>query len=107
MSKLIDACHVGTFPDLKTMSSYGMTQGNPIAIFECYKKAILQDGKTAAQLDRAMKSNTLTHLILNSPAVIKNRMNVTHIESGWNKNIHECSHCSFVCEGAICENCGT
>ena len=107
MSKLTEACHAGTFPDLKTMFNYGMTQGNPIAIFECYKRAILMDGKNVTQLDRAMKSNTLSHLILNSPSVINNRMNVSTIESGWNRHIHECGKCSFVCEGKICENCGT
>lgn len=107
MSKLVDACHTGKFPDLRTMSHYGLTSGNPVAIFECYKRAVLHDGKTAFQLDRAMKSDKLTHLILNSPSVINNRNDVKHIESGWNRGIYECSRCSFVCEGTVCENCYT
>lgn len=107
MSKLIEACHSGKFPDLRTMSHYGLTSVNPIATFECYKRAVLHDGKSAFQLDRAMKSNTLTHLILNSPSVINNRYGVKYIESGWNRGIHECPECSFVCEGTICENCYT
>jgi hypothetical protein len=107
MSKLIEACYNGQFPDLRTMSHYGMTSGNPVSTFECYKRAIIQDGKTALQLDRAMKANKLTHLILNSQSVINNRNSVKHIESGWNRGVYECPHCSFVCEGCVCENCHT
>ena len=107
MSKLVDACHNGKFPDLRTMSQYGLTSGNPVATFECYKRAVLYDGKTAFQLDRAMKSDKLTNLILNSPSVIDNRFGIKHIESGWNRGIYECPCCSFVCEGTVCENCYT
>jgi hypothetical protein len=70
--ELIQACHTGRFPSIGTMCSYGLSgysTTNPLAVFECYKKAIKYDGITAEQLNDAMERGALTELVMESPSV--------------------------------------
>jgi len=70
--ELVQACHTGRFPSISTMCSYGLSgysTTNPLAVFECYKKAIKQDGITAEQLNDAMERGALTDLVMESPSV--------------------------------------
>ena len=105
------ACKTGYFPSIEIMCNYGLSGyngTNPLAIFECYKKAI-KDGITESELEDAMKNNTLNNLIMKSPSVQESPYFLEVMKSGGikvpSKNYNECSLCGFYSVTHLC-NCG-
>ena len=89
---MIAACKLGQFPDIETMSKFGLTgyQGtNPIEVFEKYKKAVKR-GVTQSQLDDALERGQLSDLI------------GCDIKIG-PKKYHECGTCGFYSKEKICK----
>ena len=77
MSSLVEACRSGRLPDLNTLIDYGMDGRdgvNPIALFDIYRKLVLENRITADELHHAMVMDTLSTV-----AGIK-------IKSGYNKS---------------------
>jgi len=68
---MYSACKTGKFPTIEIMCLYGLSgyKGtNPIAIFDCYRRAI-KDGISEIDLQDAMEKGTLNNLIMKSPSV--------------------------------------
>ena len=64
---LVNACHVGQLPSLATVCDFGLDgcEGtNPVAIFECYKVAVIKDNIDFRRLNAALMKGTLNDLIM-------------------------------------------
>lgn len=87
------------------MSRFGLTgyQGtNPIAIFDCYKRAI-RYGVTAEQL-RELRERDLNKLILNCPGVSQSPYFDTVVANGGIKCPPKCFEC-LRCGSHKCTSC--
>lgn len=91
MSKVVEACYRGKFPDFETMCHYGIST---VQHLDTYTRAVRSGRVNARQLERSMREDTL-HVILGDDA----------IRSGWNKGIHECERCRYVGDSHDCANC--
>jgi hypothetical protein len=95
---IFNACKSETMPSIQTMSRYGLTgyQGtNPVAVFDCYKRAVKYDKVTAQQLE---ESKNLNDLILKSPSVMESPFYDSVIQLGGIKvppTFFECLTCGF------------
>ena len=100
---MYEACKKESFPSIETMSKFGLTgyQGtNPVAIFDCYKRAIA-NGITADQLEN---SSDLNDLILKCPGVSQSPYFDAVISGGGIKVAPRCFEC-LRCGSCTCTSC--
>ena len=104
------ACKMGQFPSIEIMCCYGLSgyRGtNPVAIFDCYRRAI-KDGVTESDLEDAMEKGTLNELILKSPSVPSSPYFVQVMKQGKiqvpDRTSYECNTCGMYSAKQLC-NC--
>lgn len=115
VSKLSKACKSGVFPDLATVSKYGLDGvggTNPVAIIECFRTAI-QSGLTTKDIDRHFENGTLNKIILEDTMEVKyldcyeTVLQRGGIKSSWKLPQRECQKCKMCgFHGEYCLNCG-
>ena len=105
------ACKMGQFPSIETMCCYGLSgyRGtNPVAIFDCYKRAIKEDGITEYQLEDAMERGTLNELIMKSPSIQGTPYYLKVMQQGGiqmpDRTSYECNTCGMYSTKQLC-NC--
>ena len=114
---LIKACRKNTFPDINTVTSWGLDGHggtNPVSIFACYREAILVDGVTEDDLEQYMTNGRINELILERQSGVKclpcyeRVLQMGGIKiSKYDPQI-ECSKCQLCSvHEDICNNCGT
>ena len=102
------ACKTGQFPSIEIMCCYGLSgyRGtNPVAIFDCYKRAV-KDGVTESDLEDAMEKGTLNELILKSPSVPSSPYFVQVMKQGGiqvsDRTSYECNTCGMYSAKQLC-----
>jgi len=66
-NNLVKACNDGTMPLLRTQADCGLGGlggSNPVEVYTCYRTAILDDGVTALDIVRHLRTGTLFEFIL-------------------------------------------
>ena len=111
------SCISNTFPNIATVTKFGLDGHggtNPIAVFSCYKSAIVDDGMSVDVLNDAYVKGELNTLILeNSHSVKFNKYYELVLQRGGIKlstdcEQMECDRCNrcAIHEDGICSNCG-
>ena len=103
------ACKIDKFPSIEIMCCYGLSgyRGtNPVAIFDCYKRAV-KDGVTESDLEDAMEKGTLNELILKSPSVPSSPYFVQVMKQGKiqvpDRTSYECGTCGMYSTKQLCK----
>jgi hypothetical protein len=115
-AKLVKACNNNTFPDIDTVTSWGLDGHggtNPVSIFSCYRRAI-NDGVTEQELTDYMERGRINELILERQSGVKclscyeKVLQMGGIKISKNDPQRECSQCQHCAEhDDICFNCGS
>ena len=112
VQKLFSACKSGVFPDLDTLTKYGLDNHNPVEILKIYQTAIVHDGITEDDFERYFKDGKLNTLLFERCDSVKSLKNYeTILQKG---GIHtsekfpqrECKTCQFCAvHKDLCDNC--
>jgi len=102
------SCKIGQFPSVENVCCYGMSGyngTNPIHILDCYTRAI-KDGITEKDFEKAMKTDTLNELVMQSPTVQKSPYFLEIMKQGGiqvaPKQSFECQTCGFYSNTRMC-----
>lgn len=110
--ELVDSCKKNLFPNVATVTRFGLDGSKPLEIFACYRCAILNDGVTADDIEKIYPD--MNTLILNrSESVRSLECYASVLESGGiristNLPQRECPKCRMCTEHRddMCKNCG-
>jgi hypothetical protein len=91
-NNLVKACNDGTMPLLRTQADCGLVGfggSNPVDVYTCYRTAILDDGVTALDIDRHLRTGTLGDFILSQDNVKRLACydRVNGLKSAWTTNM--------------------
>jgi len=91
-NNLVKACNDGTMPLLRTQADCGLDGfggSNPVDVYTCYRTAILDDGVTALDIDRHLRTGTLGDFILSQDNVKRLECydRVNGMKSAWTTNM--------------------
>ena len=116
-SNLVRACKNGAFPDINTVTSWGLDGHggtNPVSIFACYREAVLTDGVTEDDLEHYMNNGRINELILERQSGVKclpcyeKVLQMGGIKISKYDPQLECMECQLcTIHGDTCENCGS
>lgn len=115
-TKLVQACLNEQFPDLATMTKYGLDGHggtNPVAIFRVYRDAVKNGGLTESMIDKYMSSGKLNELLLEQTSSVKYLdcyeavLQKGGIKLSSALKQRECGHCQLcaVHQDDVCSNC--
>ena len=115
-TKLVQACLDDHFPDLATVTKYGLDGHggtNPVAIFRVYRDAVKNGGLTDDVIEKYMLSGRLNELILEQISSVKHLdcydsvLQRGGIKFSSDLNQRECDHCQYcaIHSEETCSNC--
>lgn len=113
---LVESCKNNQLPNIATMTSFGLDGWggtNPIAVFGCYRAAVMKDGISSEQLDHHKQNGTLNEFILETLSNVKDSCYYEQvlakggIKISTDEGQTECASCNFcsVHHNNICSNC--
>lgn len=113
---LVKACKNNCFPDLATMTKYGLDGvggTNPLSVLKCFQEAV-RVGMTSDDIDKYFENGTISQIILENTMEVKyldcyeQVLQRGGIKSSWNLPQLECTKCKLcaIHNDDICNKCG-
>ena len=113
---LVRACKNNHFPDLATMTKFGLDGvggTNPLSVLKCFQEAV-RSGMTPVDIENYFENGTLSRVILENTMEVKyldcyeQVLQRGGIKSSWNLPQLECAKCKMcaIHGDNMCNTCG-